>query len=77
MTSSYIELAVAAIQMFGNDGTLDEAEVERLLRIAFEDGQLDADERRVLANIFDRVDQQRVTPEVWHLISITRAQFNF
>lgn len=78
MASSHLELAVAATKMFAaHDSTLDEREVERLLRLAFEDGQLDADEKRVLAEIFDRVDRARVAPEVWHLITITRQQFNF
>lgn len=63
--------------MFMDDGTLDQSEVERLLRIAFADGELDADERRVLARIFDRVDRVRVTEEVWQLISTTRSQFKF
>ena len=76
-SSSYIDLAVASISMFANDGTLDMGEVERLLRIAFADGELDEDERRVLGLIFDRVDRTRVPDDVWHLISITRSQFQF
>ena len=76
-SSSYIDLAVSSISMFANDGTLDRAEVEKLLRIAFSDGELDSDERRVLARIFDRVDQKRVADEVWQLIAATRSEFKF
>lgn len=76
-SSSYIDLAVSSISMFMDDGTLDRVEVEKLLRIAFADGELDADERRVLARIFDRVDRARVTDDVWQLISTTRSQFKF
>lgn len=73
-SSSWMELAIASISMFADDGTLDRAEVESLLRTALADGKIDDDERRVLARIFSKVVEHQVTPEVWQLIQKARAQ---
>lgn len=74
VSSTWIELAVASISMFADDGTLDKGEVESLLRTALADGQIDDDERRVLGNIFSKVKESDVKPEVWQLISKARKQ---
>ena len=74
-TSSWMELAVACIPMFANDGTLDEAEVEILLGIALRDGVIDADERRVLGRIFDRVTEASTSARVWSRISEIRHAY--
>lgn len=41
---------------FANDGKLDENELGMIKRLALEDGVVDDDERRVLRNLFERVD---------------------
>lgn len=73
-SSSWIELAVASISMFADDGTLDRGEVESLLRTALADGTIDEDERRVLGRIFSKVKESDVRPEVWQLIAKAREQ---
>lgn len=54
--SRWIELAVAAIPVFADDGTLDAAELERLVTLAMEDERVDADERRVMLRILSALD---------------------
>jgi hypothetical protein len=66
--SSWIDLACGAIRVFSDDGTIDMDELDWLLSIAMDDARLDADERRVLGRIFDRVDRSRVSPAVWERI---------
>lgn len=73
--SSWIELAVASIAMFADDGTLDRKEVESLLRMALADGQIDDDEKRVLGRIFSKVKVQDVEPDVWDAIVRARTQY--
>jgi hypothetical protein len=76
-TSGSVDLAIASISMLADDGSLDKVQVQRLLRLAFEDGVLDEDERAVLKRVFDRVDRERVSPEAWDLISTTRYRCKF
>jgi uncharacterized membrane protein YebE (DUF533 family) len=75
-SSSWIELAVASISMFADDGTLDKREVESLLHTALADGTIDDDERRVLGRIFSKVKESDVKPEVWQLICKARKQYD-
>jgi len=75
-TSSWMDLAVACIPMFANDGTLDESEVEVLLGIALRDGIVDADERRVLSRIFDRVEERDTPAGAWTRILEIRSQYS-
>ena len=53
------------LRVFANDGTIDEAELAMLEKLALEDGQVDDDERAVLGRIFARVNRDTVTSEVW------------
>ena len=69
-----MEMAVYAIQIFGNDGTMDEHELDCLLALANDDGQIDADERRVLRSILDRVDRVRVPDGLWTRIGCLKAE---
>lgn len=50
---------------FANDGTIDAAELAFIQDLALRDGTVDADERRILSNVFSRVSSDTVTPEVW------------
>jgi hypothetical protein len=74
MNSSWIEMAVYAISIFANDGTMDEHELDCLMGLATADGTIDADERRVLGRIFDRVDRKDVTERLWARIGNIRGQ---
>jgi hypothetical protein len=53
------------LQVFADDGTIDEAELAFMKRLALEDHEVDDAERRILGGIFERVKQDAVTPEVW------------
>ena len=70
----YIDLAVASIKAFADDGTLDRGELERLLALAMRDGEIDADERRVLENILRRAQQSRLTPDARAAIADVAAK---
>ena len=72
--SSWIEMAVYAITIFANDGTMDEHELDCLLGLATADGVIDEDERRVLGRIFARVDPRHVTEPLWNRITQIRDQ---
>jgi len=62
--SGYIKLNVAAMGVFMDDGTLDKAELDRLIRIAMQDGTIDPDEKRVLGRIFGQIQPADVSAEV-------------
>ena len=74
MSSRWMEMAVYAIQIFSNDGTMDDHEFDCLLGLAREDGVVDADERRVLGRVLDRVDRQRVPDALWARIGSVRSE---
>jgi len=71
---SHLQIASAAMGVFANDGTMDRRELEYLLSLALRDGAIDADEKRVLASILDRVPRREVSPELWKRIGEVRAQ---
>jgi len=56
------------LHVFANDRTIDAGELAFLEKLALEDGVIDDDEKRVLHNIFSRVSEQTVSPEVWREI---------
>lgn len=72
---SYIEIAWNAIKVFTNDGTVDESELNFLLGLAMRDKIVDADEKRVLAGIFDRAEaSSRLSATVRERIRQAREQ---
>jgi hypothetical protein len=71
---SHLQIASAAMGVFANDGTIDRRELEYLLSLALRDGQIDPDEKRVLASILDRVPRREVSPELWQRIGEARKQ---
>jgi hypothetical protein len=71
---SHLQIASAAMGVFANDGTLDRRELEYLLSLALRDGAIDADEKRVLASILNKVPRREVPPELWKRIGEVRAQ---
>ena len=71
---SYIEMAIESIQVFANDGKLDAAELQRMLDIALRDGQIDADEQRVLGKIVTQAEKGAVDADVQALIAQIRQR---
>lgn len=71
---SYIEMAIESIQVFANDGKLDAAELQRMLDIALRDGQIDADELRVLGKIVTQAEKGALDADVQALIAQIRLR---
>ncbi len=71
---SYIELAIESIQVFANDGKLDQQELGKLLDIANRDGQIDAEEKRVLSSIFTQAEKSGISTEVAAIIEKIRLR---
>lgn len=74
---SHHEIAIASIHVFTDDGRLDLAELEKLLALAVRDEVVDADEKRVLANILTRAERDGVDSEVLARIVEVRRQYGF
>lgn len=60
MINDCLEMAAKSISHFANDGKLDAAELGDLLNIALRDGVVDANERRILTSIINKVDPSEV-----------------
>ena len=71
---SHLVIALASIQVFSNDGTLDVAELQNLLDLALRDQTIDEDEKRVLGNIFKQAELGALDPEVQRRIAQARQQ---
>lgn len=71
---SYIEMAIDSIQAFANDGKLDAAELKHLLDIALRDGQIDAEEMRVLGKIIIQAEKTPLDTETAALIAQIRSR---
>lgn len=70
---SHLDIALASIQVFSNDGLLDTAELDKLLALAARDAVFDEDEKRVLGSIFRQAEQTRLDPAVATRIAQTRT----
>ena len=71
---SYLDIAMASLQVFSDDGRLDMGELDRLMAIALRDDTIDPDERAVLANVFRRAERSALAPEVCARIAEVRAR---
>ena len=71
---SHTEIALASIQCFTDDGTLDLGELNFLLGLALRDEVVDDEEKRVLNNIFSKVSEEDVKPVVWQRIQQIRLE---
>ena len=71
---SHLQLALASVPVFTDDGRLDLAEVERLLALALADHRLEDDEKRVLGNIFARATADGVDADVQARIDAIREE---
>ncbi len=72
---SHLEIAIASVKCFSDDGTLDEGELNFLLGLALRDNKVDDDEKRVLGNIFNEVSENTVKPAVWERIQEVRKKY--
>lgn len=61
--------------VFANDQTIDEKELQFLERLALEDREVDEEEKRVLRNIFARVDRENCDKVVWREITDFRKKY--
>ncbi|MDF1823426.1 MAG: hypothetical protein P1U68_02225 [Verrucomicrobiales bacterium] len=68
--------AYSFLAVFANDGTIDDGELKMLEKIALEDGQIDAEEKRVLSYLFGRVSESTVTETVWKEIQRLRREYD-
>ncbi|MGY1408042.1 MULTISPECIES: hypothetical protein [unclassified Luteimonas] len=71
---THLQLALAAVPIFTNDGKLDLAELDSLLAKALADHQLDDEEKRVLANVIDRAEADGVDADVQARIAQIRGE---
>ena len=69
MSNDYLELSYKSIQCFSNDGKLLVDELDQLMTIALRDGVVDEDEKRILKNIFNRLNSDELTTEMQAKIS--------
>lgn len=74
---NHLKIALASIQCFTDDGTLDVGEVNYLIGLALaNDNEVDDEEKKVLASIFDKVSESEVTPATWSRIKEIRAKYS-
>ncbi|WP_101926356.1 MULTISPECIES: hypothetical protein [Luteimonas] len=71
---SHLDITLASIEIFNNDGLLDGAELDKLLQLAERDSVFDDDEKRVLGKIFAQAEQTRLDPLVADRITTIRAR---
>jgi len=62
------------LHVFANDGSIDAQELAMIERLALSDATVDDKERAVLAQIFARVSEDTVTPEVWQEVCRFKEQ---
>ena len=74
--NSHLDIALASIKCFTDDGTLDLGELNFLLGLALRDKRVDEEERRVLRNIFSKVSEAEVTPVVWKRIREIKKNYD-
>lgn len=61
---SHLQIVLASIHAFANDGKLDASELASMAAIAQKDGEIDIDEARVLRDIIDKLTDAEMTPEM-------------
>jgi len=74
MSSDYLELTYHSIQCFANDGKLLVDELDGLIDIALRDGVVDEDEKRVLNNIFSKLNSEDLTVEMGSKIAAIKKK---
>lgn len=69
-----VELAYASFAVFADDGAIDEGELNFILGLALKDGKITEDEKRILNNVFNRIQEEDVDPQVWQRVQAVRLQ---
>ncbi|NVJ59181.1 MAG: hypothetical protein HWE27_02265 [Gammaproteobacteria bacterium] len=54
---SHVKMIMESIKSFAKDGTYSVDELERIITIALEDGEVDEDERRVLRSVLQKASE--------------------
>lgn len=70
----HLQLALATIPAFVDDGRLSLDELEHLLMLAQRDRMIDADEKRVLGTILDSAERDGVDADVLARIRQVRSE---
>lgn len=71
---SHLQIILASISAFSNDGKLHASELGAMIAIAQKDGEIDDDEARVLRDIIDKITDAELTPEMRAAIAALRAK---
>jgi len=58
----YLEMSFRSIDCFSNDGKLLPDELQSIVDIALRDGVVDANEKRVLTSIINKLTPSELTP---------------
>ncbi len=74
--NSHLEIALASIKCFTDDGTLDLGELNFLIGLAMRDGIMDTDEKRVLKEIFSKVSRDDVNNVVWERLEAVKKEYD-
>ena len=75
-TSSHGEIAEAAIKCFTDDGNLDLGELNVLIGLALQDGEISEEERRIVGDVLCMLSESKVTPVVWERIKQIQRRYN-
>ncbi len=71
---SHLQIMLASINAFANDGKLHASELRAMADIAQKDGEIDAEEARALGNILDKLTVAELTPEMKTTVANLRAE---
>lgn len=76
--ASHNQIAYCAMLVFANDGVMDNGEFHFLLGLAMRDETIDDEEKRVLADVFERAEKQStLDAKVREKIEAIRKKHNF
>lgn len=73
--SDHLELAYYSVSAFGNNGKLDEHELDKLLEIALRDGHVDENETRILSNIFSKLRAYEISATMRRKVSEVEEKY--
>ncbi|HET6433474.1 hypothetical protein [Dyella sp.] len=71
---SHLEIAIASIKCFQDDGRLDPAELDQLVSIAERDGSIDPEEARVLERIMGKLRPEELDEAMLTRVEALRAK---
>ncbi|MEE4246106.1 MAG: hypothetical protein V2I33_11890 [Kangiellaceae bacterium] len=72
---SHVKMIMSSISSFGKDGKYSVDELERIITIALQDGHIDDDERRVLADVLSKATEVPFNQEVLPYIESLRKLY--